>query len=309
VEPQPFTLASGIKQEAAAKPVETTEPANSDDDEEEAKPNFALPIKDVSNIEAIPAPSMEDSEDTRRMIRTLMGLLLKHRGGPGFGHGRLKGVEAERLEIALDNVLSTLKEEAGMASPTTAPPAASIPVAAPVPPAPPAPVSTSSAPLSGPLAGAIACVDAAVSMYKNADAAGREDLLLPLRDALLSSVSSINKVVPEKELNSQKSSNAAPQGPPQAKYATTMEFPETYKVTQPEEEEQEELQEIADAITRGGDVNTELLAKVYESLKAISGDEKFGIRDVSTEEISDIRESLIDMREVLMEELDSGIPS
>lgn len=44
-------------------------------------------------------------------IRFTLGLLLKHRGGPGFGHGRLEGRELEALETNLKSITSKLREE------------------------------------------------------------------------------------------------------------------------------------------------------------------------------------------------------
>ena len=90
----------------------------------------------VSKLEVAPAPKSVDtsvppavapdtaavtnSEELRRDIRTLMGLVLKHRGGPGFGSGILKDAEAQRLKNLLADVKGTLREEAGMkkAAPT-----------------------------------------------------------------------------------------------------------------------------------------------------------------------------------------------
>jgi len=45
-------------------------------------------------------------------LRMTLGLLLKHRGGPGFGHGRLEGSELEALGDRLRSVTSKLREEA-----------------------------------------------------------------------------------------------------------------------------------------------------------------------------------------------------
>ena len=44
-------------------------------------------------------------------MQLALGLLLKHKGGPGFGHGRLKGKELQLLEQTLRSVASKLKEE------------------------------------------------------------------------------------------------------------------------------------------------------------------------------------------------------
>jgi hypothetical protein len=44
-------------------------------------------------------------------MRTGLGLLLKHRGGPGFGHGRLQGSELDILETRLRSISRKLVSE------------------------------------------------------------------------------------------------------------------------------------------------------------------------------------------------------
>ena len=278
-------------------PTTTSEPTA-----EESQPNFALPVIDESEMEEIPAPSMEDSEETRKDIRSLMGLLLKHRGGPGFGHGRLKDDEAKKLEEQAIEIVSLLKEESGMESTTTSLGMAATSSYAPTP----AASTSTSVKLdpSSPLYGAVSCVDAAVNLYKNSDSTGKGELMIPLRDALMSAVETINKQIEEgttknsdvtaateavtaaaEILNPSSSSSSTTTGPSSPVYATTMEFPETYQVS---EKEKEEVEEIADAIAGNGlsSENTARLQKTYDSLKAIAGNKKFGLRDVSEDEVS-----------------------
>lgn len=45
-------------------------------------------------------------------LKVALGLLLKHRGGPGFGHGRLEGDELEALGTRLRGVAAKLTDEA-----------------------------------------------------------------------------------------------------------------------------------------------------------------------------------------------------
>jgi hypothetical protein len=45
-------------------------------------------------------------------LRSALGLLLKHRGGPGFGHGRLDGTELDALTVRLRSVAGRLLDEA-----------------------------------------------------------------------------------------------------------------------------------------------------------------------------------------------------
>ena len=44
-------------------------------------------------------------------LQLTLGLLLKHRGGPGFGHGRLQGKELSLLEEKLRSTVSQLRAE------------------------------------------------------------------------------------------------------------------------------------------------------------------------------------------------------
>ena len=52
------------------------------------------------------------NDDFDAELKAGLGLLLKHRGGPGFGHGRLQGVELDSLEDRLRSITKKLKEEA-----------------------------------------------------------------------------------------------------------------------------------------------------------------------------------------------------
>mmetsp|Transcript_7878 Transcript_7878/g.19669 ORF Transcript_7878/g.19669 Transcript_7878/m.19669 type:complete len:139 (-) Transcript_7878:134-550(-) len=57
------------------------------------------------------------------------------------------------------------------------------------------------------------------------------------------------------------------------------------------------------------DPNTVALDKVYDSVQSAHGDGKFGVRDdITPEEASQLADQLIEMRTMLMEELDAGIP-
>jgi hypothetical protein len=52
------------------------------------------------------------SEPFDKELNMALGLLLKHRGGPGFGHGRLENKELEAMENKLRSVSAKLLEEA-----------------------------------------------------------------------------------------------------------------------------------------------------------------------------------------------------
>lgn len=136
------------------------------------------------------------AEEMRQKIRTLMGMVLKHRGGPGFGKGRLQGGDIDRFEGHLAQLIPLLREEALQAAPKDPPmmtaPAAQIaePVAA------PAAISTPAA--SGDatqIDSTIACIEGAVIMYKNSPPGLRESVLITLRAALMSAVTTCSSIV------------------------------------------------------------------------------------------------------------------
>ncbi|KAL3918386.1 MAG: hypothetical protein SGARI_007479 [Bacillariaceae sp.] len=60
-------------------------------------------------------------EESRQKIRTLMGMILKHRGGPGFGKGRLQGPEIDRFDSLMNEVTAILREEAKNVQPVDTP--------------------------------------------------------------------------------------------------------------------------------------------------------------------------------------------
>ncbi len=277
----------------------------------EERPNFALPVTDEKEMTAIPAPSMEDTEETRRSIRSLMGLILKQRGGPGFGAGRLKEAEAKRLESSSKEIIALLKSEAGMEAPLefAGPesvnaeghkgiPSVSLP-------------DRGGREASG-LTGAIACVDAAVSMYLNAEPNSQKDLLVPVRNALNSALETMNEAI------ARESTNTVKEEPQKPVYATTMEFPDEYQVTKADVVESKVSEEVvtkadvveskvSEEVVTNVDSNTSSLKGVYEGLKSFAGDQKYGLRDVKAEEVTHIKDLLADMRSVLMDELENGI--
>jgi len=59
-----------------------------------------------------PATVTKEPQTMEEELRQALGLLLKHRGGPGFGHGRLVGGELDSLESRLRSVSAKLREEA-----------------------------------------------------------------------------------------------------------------------------------------------------------------------------------------------------
>jgi hypothetical protein len=148
------------------------------------------------------------SDDAKRQtLRTFMGLLLKHRGGSGFGKGRLQGDDIDKFEDAMNKVTAMLKQEAGASgSPTTVvaavpPPQAAV-VATPPPVSQYTPVATVAPPASpgssaARVTGIIACIEGAILMYKNSPPEMKEGVLITLRAALVSAVNTCNAVIAE----------------------------------------------------------------------------------------------------------------
>jgi len=272
------------------------------------QPNFALPVKDESSIAPVSAPSSIDSDDTRKSLRTLMGYLLKHRGGPGFGSGRLNSNDAGKLEDALGEVLGMLRAEAGLEVEVEDATIEVEDVGV-------VPSSSSSSSLPRLDAGVLACVKGAVSAYENTQ---QEALLMPLRNALLSAASAINTVIAEGEVENARRYEAvvdtAPSSPPAPQQAQAV-----VPVALPVEQEGEKVIEIRDEVPfkqpAAQDIgsttplsNTARLQDAYDTLKASEGGGKFGLKKgISGSEISHVSEVLSDMRTLIMEELDTGI--
>jgi len=64
-----------------------------------------------------------------------------------------------------------------------------------------------------------------------------------------------------------------------------------------------------DILYNGDDENSEWLESVYEKLKNAVGDGKMGLReDLSPEDAEDLANDISQMRMMLVEELESGIP-
>ena len=148
-------------------------------------------------------------------------------------------------------------------------------------------------------------------MYKAAAPSEQKILLPSLRTALLGAVNTCNKVIADAEVK-EAAEAAAVESPvePFAPASGGMAFPSTYAVTQPEEAEETLAPEPSLSYsTQGDDANTAQLRQVYDKLKASQGDEKFGLKGLSETEISTLGETLLDMRGILMDELDGNVPS
>lgn len=299
----------------------------------QVKVGMSVPPKVASSgslaTSAAPVPSgaTDDEESVRRSIRTLQGLLLKHRGGPGFGAGRLKAPEAQRLEDTLQHVKSILRAEVsggGSAVPATTavkveartvatqpiipPPAQTKPPVTTIPP----PVPTMAPSMTNdPLAGSVACVEAVLKMYKESSPAEREAMIIPLREAFMAAASASNKYIAESELGAHR---AAMEAGPVAAFASMennpptspiMGFPTTYAVTNPQEDAVEEDMLMTSTGGKAAD-NVKQLEDVYKALQSARGDGgKLGLKNISGDEANALADKLVMMRGVLLDELNN----
>jgi hypothetical protein len=295
-------------------------------------------------IEVSPLTSSSSPEEIRQKIRILMGLVLKHRGGPGFGTGHLKGPEVESFENLYADVAALLKDEALQSTPTDGPMmlASPEPAVAQTSRSPPDPMQVDNM---------IACIEGAVTMYKNCPPELKETVLLTLRAALLSAINTCNNVMTNKESFPQ--SSASGNGQVDSMIACIEGAITMYKNSPPELKEsilmalraalmsavdtcnkvlannqiassapvpvQKPLAQTAVApklvvptppAPTGDDENSILLDRIYSQIKNASGDGRFGLKPgLSADEASDVADKIVEMRGVLMNELDSGIPA
>jgi hypothetical protein len=88
-------------------------------------PSLGLPIADAvagmstqatariaASMDTAAPSSSSTSSSVDKEVKLALSLLLKHRGGPGFGHGRLTGSELGLLETKLRGVADLLVDEA-----------------------------------------------------------------------------------------------------------------------------------------------------------------------------------------------------
>ena len=389
----------------------------------EAKPESSsqVPVKhkqdsNVPEINSMPSPSshqhpsaptpvvetsrpvtVTSSSDTRKQnLRTLMGLLLKHRGGPGFGKGRLKGTDIDLFEGLVEEITNMLRDEARYTGPDTdtstiqtaedrsmeerdlsdetiarasqlklsrvettetvsqseatpaetntglpeiekiavvdesagvenidstiaciegaiamyqnSPPAIQENVLVTLRAALMSAVDTCNIALASQspanvaaspdasINSMIACINGALTMYKNSPPALRESVLVTLRMALMSAVETCDLILSQGQLTLPSQglpSEAAFEPTPIAQSASSSDTATIPITPIPELEE--------------NDKNNLALEEIYEKLQSASGQGKLGLRnDLAAEEADELANDLADMRDILMEELKVG---
>lgn len=323
-----------------------------------------------------PAPVVEtpkpvtvtSSNDARTQnLRTLMGLILKHRGGPGFGKGRLKGPDIDLFEGLVEEINNMLRDEAPTVdTPVSAVVAespavvetASIP-AAPVESKPETPEAASASVEPVSIDSTIACIEGAITMYNNSPPAIRDSVLVTLRAALMAAVDTCNVALAAQPAPPVAASpDASIEGmvaciegavtmyknsPPALKESVMVTLrmalmsavatcdvilspdqvaPPPAVVVEPPPAVQAPaaVQPAAPVETVATPVapppapveldrNSKALEKLYESVQSASGDGKLGLRsDITPDEASALVDELVGMRKILMEELEAGIP-
>jgi hypothetical protein len=283
------------------------------------------------------------SGDTRQDIRTLMGLMLKHRGGPGFGAGRLQGTEAEKLELLATKIADILRqEEPREVAAIVEPPAVETPP----------PVASPVAGQDDRVKGMIACVEGAVTMFKTSPPELQGSVLVTLRAALLASIQTCNEVLvnsPESSINVPAIARA-PATSQSDRITSMLAYLEA--ATSMYKNAPAELQGTVLVTTRvallsavstcndvigdgtdntppatdavavappapeveepptGNDANSQMLQEIYERLKSAGGNGKMGLdASLSAADAKELKDALSDMRTLLVDELHSGIPA
>jgi hypothetical protein len=400
--PKPAPASEPQKVEEPVARVATPEPA--------APPKVEEPVAKVATPEPPAQPKVEEPvavaapaapqqstpsistssspDEIRTAIRTLMGLILKHRGGPGFGAGGLKGAEIGKYEKLMNDMTAFLKEEAEArhTGPTAAvaqavaavpqPPAAvqnpPTPQVSAIPQAPATPQASfaglatvpTSPSSAAQIDGMLNCIDGAILMYRNSPQELKESMLMTVRAALLSAVNTCNKVMGQNEgipSTTGAGTNvdtmfACIEGaikmyrnsPPELqqgvlltvraallsaigtcnkivaendvqnfmdyKQATAgmnmpQQTPKPVQFYDVEQVAQEEEPETSLSASIGADANTVVLENIYNKIEAAAGKGKFGLReDLTAEEASELADSIAEMRSIMMEELNNGIP-
>lgn len=307
-----------------------------------APPFTVQPSPPVSNPYWPQGAATDDSltkktpEDMHRDVRNLMGLLLKHRGGPGFGSGRIQGTEIARFESLSAEILTALRAEAlAMA---TASNQYVQEYQAPLVSAP-GPVVVQRAASAGP-GGAIsqvpripagerinsmlACIEGAIQMYKNSPPELQESVLVTLRAALLSAVNTCNEIVSVNEvqryeayrtaITDPRTRTAVPSTTPTQFYdvvpeARELPAPVAPPPPVPYAPEKSPFSNNAMPTYGGNDENAVFLESVYRKLQEASGDGRMGLRkDLGAADAEDLANDIARMRALLVNELNGDIP-
>jgi hypothetical protein len=377
------SMTDAVVEAPAASPAPTAPPAQQQQQHppavveatvapQEAAPEPVSPPPVEPLVQSQTPEAAAATEDTMRVdIRKLMGTLLKHRGGSGFGAGRLRGEDIRNFEQLAMDLAAILRDEArnrpGVEQPAFFEQMASV-ASTQQTVTPSAAVSTEamvqipSQPTGGRVNSMIACIEGAILMYKNSPPELKEGILATLRAALLSAVNSCNEIIGDEvpNLQAQQTTTSQPIGdrinsmnaviegavqmyknsPPElhgpvlvtlraallsavstlnsiiannevanvqayqtATASVQAPLPSAPVVATPVAPEQ-----VASSYS-GTDANSQVLKKVYQKLQAAAGEGKMGLRaDLSPSDALELADDIAEMRAMLVNELDGGIP-
>ncbi|GAX24977.1 hypothetical protein FisN_2Lh256 [Fistulifera solaris] len=150
------------------------------------------PVREVPGAPR-PAPRVPQvTGDFHKDTRTLMGLTLKHRGGPGFGSGRLRGEEVQRYEELASNLMKALQNE----QPAVA---AEVSQQSIIPQSTGSPTQQEMSELPDRTNSMVSLIEGAVQLYKNSPPQLQESMLGAVRAALSSAVTTCNEVLQNEE--------------------------------------------------------------------------------------------------------------
>lgn len=345
-ESAPATASSGSAASTpATEPTATTSAAR-----ETVAPSISKPPQQGSAAATVapaststpPATVTGPSEDDKRSdIRTLMGLLLKHRGGPGFGAGRLKGDEVNLFENLSNVLVQVLKEEGvSVSSAVAATEAASLTMG-----------QGAGGATTDKVNSLISVLEGAITMYNNSPPDLKQSVIGILRAALTTAISSLDEIVGSSQDNSAATASIpgeSSEGRVQSMIRCIEAACQVYKNSPPELQQpvlvtlraafqsavktldgivadgQGQTQVASVAATTdatatevtpavqsysGNDENTKFFEDVYKKLQSAAGDDKLGLKkDMNVDDAADLADSIAEMRTKLVDELENGIP-
>ena len=304
IPPPPLVTPPPVRDDQVLRPVPppalVTPPPSSVEDTDVVYDATPQPPPALSGTKAV----SRGGDAVRSDIRTLMGLLIKHRGGPGFGAGRIVGTEMERFEELATKITAELKQEALMT--------------------PPKPGSghdlevgavlhsmeeleAARPEMGGRIQSMVACIEGATQMYKNAPPELKDSAMATLRAALQSAIATCD------ELGASSAAVPPPAPPVAIPSQPTMAEMQAVAVNPPPMPEPAVVAPPPPAAApsfSGNDANSDLLNAIYDKLQSAGGDGRMGLRpDLSADEAVDLADAISDLRAILVDELDSGIPA
>lgn len=157
----------------------------------------------------------------------------------------------------------------------------------------------------------ISVIEGAIVMYKNAPPTLQTSVLSTLQMAILSAVNTCNGIIAENALETATQMPGLIAEPRETEIELTdsVESPATHIPT-PQQNVNKEPPTAAVEGLPATDSNSRYLEKVFGMLQSAAGSGKMGLReDLTSTEAQELSEAILDMRSLLLEELDSGIPT